>query len=32
MIIYPDKPWFNGQTFTHLTADNESLIGTYDSS
>ena len=30
MIIYPDKPWTNGQEFSHVTNDNDTLIGTYD--
>ena len=32
MIIYPDKPWVNGQTFTHTTEEGETLTGTYDES
>ena len=30
MIIYPPKPWVNGQTFEHTTADDEIIIGMYD--
>ena len=32
MIIYPDKPWVDGQTFTHTTEQGLDLIGTYDES
>ncbi len=32
MIIYPNKPWSDGQTFIHTTPDGEELIGVYDES
>ena len=30
MIIYPDKPWYDGQEFEHTTAEGQKLTGTYD--
>ena len=30
MIIYPDKPWYDGQEFEHITSEGQKLVGTYD--
>ena len=30
MIIYPEQPWSDGQTFVHTTRDGEYLTGVYD--
>lgn len=30
MIKYPDKPWVDGQTFTHTTKEGDELAGIYD--
>ena len=30
MIIYPDKPWVDGQSFIHTTQDDVQLRGVYD--
>ena len=30
MIIYPDKPWADGQTFVHTTQEGGEIIGLYD--
>jgi hypothetical protein len=30
MIIYPDKPWYDGQEFEHTTSEGQKLVGTYD--
>ena len=30
MIIYPDKPWTDGQTFVHTTQEGGDIIGYYD--
>ena len=32
MIIYPDKPWNDGQTFKHTTPEGEEVVGIYDKS
>jgi hypothetical protein len=29
MIVFPDKPWTDGQEFNHLSDDGRDLIGTY---
>ena len=30
MIVYPDKPWVDGQSFIHTTQDDVQLRGVYD--
>ena len=30
MIKYPDKPWEDGQTFTHTTQEGDEIAGIYD--
>ena len=30
MIIYPDRPWSDGQEFEHTGSNGEILVGTYD--
>ena len=30
MIIYPDKPWYDGQEFGHTSQEGLKYIGTYD--
>lgn len=31
MIVFPAKPWTDGQQFTHTTSDGTTLTGEYDS-
>ena len=30
MIIYPEQPWSDGQTFVHTTKDGDEITGVYD--
>jgi hypothetical protein len=32
MIIYPDQPWYDGQSFSHTTAAGTEITGVYEES